>query len=127
MIGLAAAELRGFDLPIAVHIARGHDAESDVRGIKPMVRDRRLGRIHRRHAVHERGRAKGRLAGKPRINKQGLACVEPMRVGGRKLHEKIVRMLAIHQRRCAVGAFARRQQQRIAIGAHERIGRQHGP
>ena len=42
-----------------------------------------------------------------------------------KLHEEIVRVLAIHQRRRPVGRFARLKQKRIAAFSHQRIQRQH--
>ena len=67
------------------------------------------------------GRAEGGLAGKARIDEHALAIAELAGVARRQLHEEIVRMLAVDQRLNAVGAFARRHQQRIPIRAHERI------
>jgi hypothetical protein len=90
-----------------------------------MVRDRRLGGIHRRHAVHEGGRAKRGLPRKAGINEHGVAGAQPMRIGARQFHEEIMRVLAIHQRIDSVSGLARRQEKRIAVGPHERIGREH--
>ena len=49
-----------------------------------------------------------------------------MAVPARKLHKQIVRMLTIDQQGAAIGSFTGRQQQRIALRAHQRFRAEHG-
>jgi hypothetical protein len=90
-----------------------------------MVRDWRLGNIHPTGPVHEGGRSKRRLAWKAGLDEYARFRVDGMAVSRGKLREEIVRMLPVDKRSAPVGRFASPEQQRIAVRAHERIGRQH--
>jgi hypothetical protein len=75
--------------------------------------------------MHESGRAKRRLAGIGKIEKDRALLRQRHAIAAGELHEEIMRMLAVDQRRTAVGGLAAAEQQRIAALAHERIERQH--
>ena len=75
--------------------------------------------------MHERRRPQRRLARQAEVGEGGAALAELDAVRRRELHEEVVRMLAIDQRRRAVGRLAGLSEQRIAALAHRRIERDH--
>src|SRR5258708_39011278 len=58
LVGLSAVEDRSFDFPTAVDDSARYDAVGDVRGVQPVMTDRRLGTLHARESMHESRRAK---------------------------------------------------------------------
>ena len=126
LIGFAACELRGFQFPAVMHQPQGGDAEGDMGGIQPVMRDGRGGIILAGQPVHIGGGTQRRFARIAGINKEAVGVVETVAVGGGQLHQQIMGMLAIHQRRDAIGGFAGRQQQRIAAPADKGIQADHG-
>ena len=126
LIGFAAGELRGFQFPAVMHQPQGGDAEGDMGGIQPVMRDGRGGIILAGQPVHIGRGAQRRFARIAGINKKAVGGVETVTVGGGQLHQQIMGMLAVHQRRDAIGGFAGRQQQRIAAPADKGIQADHG-
>ena len=121
LIRLAPPERRGFDLDPIGDEPRGDDAEGDV------VRDRRFGIVHSGKPMHERRRAERGLAGQAEVDVDVIAIAQRERVSRGELHEQIVRMLAVDERRFAVGGFASLKQQRVAALADGRgLGGEHG-
>src|SRR6185437_565170 len=83
LIRLAAVEARAFQLPVPPGDARRDHAEADMRGIEPVVADRRLRRIQAREAVHEGRRAEVRLAWQAAIDEEAPLVAEPDAVARR--------------------------------------------
>ena len=126
LVRLAPRELRRFEFPAPLHPARRDDAEADVRGVQPVVRDGRFGTHLGRGPVHECRRAECRLAGPARIHEGPCTFARLPGIACGKLHEEVVRMLAVDQWRHAVRGFAGRKEQRVTAPAHEWIRAQHG-
>ena len=91
-----------------------------------MVRDGRLGTHHGRGPVHESRRAECRLAGQARIHEGACTLARLPGIACGKLHEEVVRMLAVDERRHAIRGFAGCEEQRVTATAHEGIRAQHG-
>src|SRR2546423_15002042 len=64
LIRLAAVESGPLQFPVSPENACSENAETDMRGVLPMVRQRRVKVVHRRWPVHERDRAERRLTGR---------------------------------------------------------------
>src|SRR6266850_2624983 len=67
LVGLTAAKHRSLDLHVVVHVSQRHYAVSYVRGVEPVMRDRRFRAVLAREAVHERRRAERGLTRQPDI------------------------------------------------------------
>src|ERR1044071_4984036 len=67
LVRLAPPKRRGFQFPRVDYDADGHDSESDVCGIKPVMRDRRFGDVHPARAMHESRRAERGFTGQSGI------------------------------------------------------------
>src|SRR4051794_22516353 len=89
------------------------------------MRDGCLWIIHAASPMHERGRSERWFTRKPRIEKYAGGVRDVPAVGCRKLHEQIVRMLAVDQVRPAVRRLAAPEQEWITAGSHERVRREH--
>src|SRR6266478_5372618 len=63
LIRLAACESRCFEFPITFDKAKRDDAERDVRGIEPVMRDRCARVVFTGRTMHEGGRSERRLTG----------------------------------------------------------------
>ena len=125
LVGLACVESARFDLHLVDDQPRGEHAEADVRRIEPVVGDRRFGRIDDRFAVHEGGRPERRLARQAAVHEDAAVPADCLRRRRRKLHEQVVRMLAIDQPIGAVRSLAAGKKQRVAARAHQRVGADH--
>ena len=127
LVGLAPVEAADLELHPIEHHARGHDAETDVAGIEPVVGDRSFGRIHDGLAVHEGGRPECRLSREAGIEQEAGVGSKVLRNRARQLHDEVVRMLAVDQAVAAVGGFTARKEQRIAVWTHQGVGADHRP
>src|SRR6185369_11039863 len=124
LVWLTAAKGRCLKLPVPGGDASRHDAERNMRGIEPVVANRRLRIITRAAAMHESGGAERRFGDRTAINEKAAACADLEIEPARKLHEEVVRMLTIDERN-AIRRFPRREQVRIAAMAHQRLQAQH--
>ena len=109
LVGLTAAKHRSLDLYVVVHVSQRDYAISNVRGVEPVMRDRRFRVVLAREAVHERRRAERGLTRQRDIREDRAALGKRMAVGSRELDEKVMRMLPIDER-SSVGGLARLQQ-----------------
>jgi hypothetical protein len=125
LIGLAPAKPRHFEFPVGAHESSRDYAIHDVRGVQPVVRDRRFRAVHDRKPVHEGRRTKCGLARQSGVDEQRITFAQRVRITGRHLDEQIVRMLPVDQWRDPIGRLAGLQQQRHSTLAHQRIGTQH--
>ena len=122
LIRLPPTKPGDLDLELVEHIPGGQHAVGDVRAVQPMMRDWGLRVVDPRHAVHEGRGAKRRFARQAKIEERRVGLRKPVAVGAGKLHEQVVRMLAINQRRPSIRGFSSRKEQRIAVRAHEGVG-----
>src|SRR5213593_4131529 len=125
IVGLAAVEPRTLKLHRAREHPRRHHSERDVRAILPVMGDRgeRIvgggGPVRKGDRPHRRLAHRSEIDGEPQIPAHG-----PLVQRG-ELHEELVRVLAIVQRRFPVG-LARLEGQRIASSSDgPRLGTEH--
>src|SRR5206468_13051750 len=106
--------------------AGGQDTEGDVRRIQPVVRDGRHRDVRAGVPVHERGRSQGWLAGEPAMDEE-RAIAARHAVRARELHEQVVRVLSVDERRTAVRRLTGLKEQWIALLADRTwLEREHG-
>src|SRR6266540_1467668 len=98
LVRLAPAKRRAFDLQVAEDVAERHDSVGDVRGVEPVVRDRRFRIVLAGKPVHESRRSQRRLTGKADIREYRAAVRKRAAVARRQFHEEVVRMLPVDER-----------------------------
>ena len=92
--------------------AGGEDAEADMCGVLPMVRQRRGEIVHGGRPMHESYGTKRRLSRGRGVDRHADVARERAFVHHRQFHPEVVRMLPVHERLTAVG-LAALQQQRV--------------
>jgi hypothetical protein len=123
-VRLAAVEGRGLQRDAALPPSRRDHVARDVRGVEPVMPERRGRILARGRAVHERDRPQGRLSHRRELQPD-RARADGMAVGRGQVHEKVVRMLVIHQR-LAVERLPRLEQLgRAPLGKRRRLQRVH--
>src|SRR5215510_13194886 len=109
LIGLAASEGRCFEFPgIKHHTTREH-TKRDVGAVQPMMRDWRFWNVHATCPMHEGRGAKGRFTRQTRIDVDTGGLVERVTIGGGKLHEEVMRVLAVYQMCASIRGLAGRK------------------
>ena len=114
LVGLAAREARGLQLPDARHDACGDHAVGHVGGVEPMVVDRGLRARHAREAMQICDRAQRRFARWAAIDEGRDALRDGMAVGGGELSDQVVRVLAVDEAGAAVGGLPGLQEEGVA-------------
>ena len=125
LIRLATVENRAFELPVVPEDAGGEHAEADVRGILPVMAERRDRIVHCRRAVHERHRAECRLAGWSDVRRDADAGRERALIHRRQLHPEIMGVLPVMQGLAPVALTALEKQRVTSIGDGRRVEAEH--
>ena len=105
--------------------AGGQDAETDVRGVLPMVRQRRGQIVHGRWSVHEGDGPERRFPRRRGIDCHADAVRQRALVHCCQFHPEIVRMLPIEQRLAPIALAALQQQWVATIGDCRGVETQH--
>ncbi len=126
LIRFTPVETADFDPEAIDNNAGRKHSKRNVRGIEPVVADRRFRQIHDRFAMHEGRWAERRFARKTAVEEDAALRPDVLGQGCRQFHEEVMRMLPINEVLDAVGRLAARQQKRISPLAHQRIGTEHG-
>ena len=125
LVGFAGVERRHFRLPPGSRDAGRHETEGNVRRVEPVMGDRRDRIRHRRRTVWKAGRTERRLARKAAVEVPSqLPAERPLVVGG-KLHEQIVRVLAVVNRVAFADLAAREKIDAAAVGNGPGLGAEH--
>src|ERR687898_571366 len=105
LVGLVSVEERRFELDVFQHDAPRNDSKRNVRRIKPVMSNGSLWIVHARSAVHIGCRPQCRLTWQPCIDERRAAVAQIPRIRGRELHEEIMGMLTVDQRRAPVASL----------------------
>jgi hypothetical protein len=127
LVRLPAVEPRSLELRAPRKDPRRYDSERDVGAVLPVMGDRRQRIISRGRPVRESHRAQRRLADRGEVEREPEIASHRAFIEYRELHEEIVGVLAIMQRRALVG-LPRLHQQWVAPAADgPRLGAEHRP
>jgi len=98
LVGFAAIEDRAFRFPLLAEHSGGHHAVGNVRGVEPVMRNRRDRIRERRETMWKRDRAQRWFACEAAIELPCHGGGQRTLVLRRELHEEVMRMLSIVDR-----------------------------